>query len=121
MNKSGKVLTVPSLENFPSREPKIIAPERAAHPPTECTKVEPAKSENPISLNQPPPHCHEPAIGYIKAVKIATNRKNGQIRILSAKAPETIEAVVATKPSEKTNQMMLHNQFLNQHLNFYQT
>ena len=92
----GKVLTEPSLPNLPSRAPNINAPANAAQPPTEWTKVEPAKSEKPISLNQPPPHCHEPAIGYINAVRIATNKKKGQILILSAKVPDTIDAVVAT-------------------------
>lgn len=41
----------------------MIAPISAAQPPVECTMVEPAKSEKPISLSQPPPHCQEPWIG----------------------------------------------------------
>jgi hypothetical protein len=28
-----------------------------------AARVEPAKSENPSSLSQPPPHCHDPVIG----------------------------------------------------------
>ena len=39
----------------------------------------------------------EPEIGYKIAVKTRTNAKNGQIKILSASAPDTIDAVVATK------------------------
>ena len=45
------------------RAPSRMAPASAAQPPTEWTRVEPAKSENPSSLSQPPPHCHEPVIG----------------------------------------------------------
>ena len=58
-----RTLAEPSLLNLPSLAPRRIAPVNAAHPPTECTRVEPAKSEKPASDNQPPPHCHEPAIG----------------------------------------------------------
>ena len=32
------------LEYFPIRGPSISTPTRAAHPPTECTSVDPAKS-----------------------------------------------------------------------------
>ena len=40
-----------------------MAPVSAAQPPTECTTVEPAKSEKPISESQPPPQIQEPWIG----------------------------------------------------------
>ena len=58
-----RVFAVPSLLNLPSLAPSKIAPVSAAQPPTEWTKVDPAKSEKPASDNHPPPHCHEPAIG----------------------------------------------------------
>ena len=53
----------PSLLKRPWRAPRIIAPVSAAHPPTECTSVEPAKSLNPISESQPPPQAQLPVIG----------------------------------------------------------
>ena len=53
----------PDLVNLPSLGPIIIAPAKAAAPPVECTKVEPAKSEKPNSANQPPPHCQPITIG----------------------------------------------------------
>src|SRR6056297_692067 len=55
--------TLPSLSYLPRRGPSTMAPARAAQPPTECTTVEPAKSEKPASDSQPPPHCQEPEIG----------------------------------------------------------
>ena len=58
----GNGFTLPSLY-LPRRGPSTMAPARAAQPPTECTTVEPAKSEKPASDNQPPPHCQEPEIG----------------------------------------------------------
>ena len=76
-----------------------MAPARAAQPPTECTMVEPAKSEKPASDSQPPPHCQEPEIGYIKPVRTATKARKGHNLIRSAKAPETIDAVAATNIS----------------------
>ena len=39
--------------------PRIIAPVSAAQPPVECTRVDPAKSEKPISANTPPPQTQE--------------------------------------------------------------
>ena len=78
-----------------------MAPARAAQPPTECTTVEPAKSEKPISDSQPPPHCQEPEIGYSTPVRITTNSRKGHSLIRSARAPDTIEAVAATKTSWK--------------------
>ena len=53
----------PDFVNLPSLGPIIIAPAKAAAPPVECTKVEPAKSEKPNSANQPPPHCQPITIG----------------------------------------------------------
>src|SRR3990172_9919546 len=37
-------LTFPALLYLPMRGPRIHIPDRAAHPPIECTMVEPAKS-----------------------------------------------------------------------------
>src|ERR671918_3222334 len=55
--------TPPAGPYLPLRAPSRRAPASAAQPPTECTRVEPAKSEKPISLSQPPPHCQAPLIG----------------------------------------------------------
>jgi hypothetical protein len=63
--------------------------------------VDPAKSEKPASDNQPPPHCQEPEIGYMTPVRTTTKARNGHSLIRSARAPETIEAVAATKTSWK--------------------
>ena len=52
-------------------------------------------SFTPWSDNHPPPHCQPIEIGYIIPVKIAANKKNGQILILSANVPDTIDIVVA--------------------------
>src|SRR6056297_964133 len=93
--------TLPSLPYLPKRGPSTMAPAKAAQPPTECTTVEPAKSENPASANQPPPHCHEPEIGYITPVRSTTKARNGHSLIRSASAPDTIEAVAATKTNWK--------------------
>src|SRR5690606_18426440 len=90
-------LTWPPGPNLPVRAPSRMAPASAAQPPTECTRVEPAKSEKPSSLSQPPPHCQEPVIGYKKPVSTALNSRKGQTRRRSASVPETIEAAVATK------------------------
>ena len=43
----------PLLSNFPIRGPTTCIPARAAKPPTICTTPEPAKSTNPMSVNQP--------------------------------------------------------------------
>jgi hypothetical protein len=50
--------TCPFLPYLPFRAPRIRTPARAAHPPTLCTIVEPAKSEKPASSppNSLPPH-----------------------------------------------------------------
>src|SRR6056297_290624 len=95
----GMGLTLPSLPYLPRRGPRTIAPASAAQPPTECTTVEPAKSEKPASASQPPPHCQEPEIGYITPVSRMTKIRNGQSLIRSASAPDTIEAVAATNTS----------------------
>ena len=66
----GMGITFPST-NFPILGPTKTAATRAAHPPTECTMEDPAKSINPASANQPPTltpsvtpfHCHPPDIG----------------------------------------------------------
>ena len=88
-------LASPFPENLPLLAPNTIAPARAAAPPAACTNVEPAKSENPATDHHPPPHCQPIEIGYIIPVKIAANKKNGQILILSANVPDTIDIVVA--------------------------
>jgi len=49
--------------NLPSLGPSKITPAKAAAPPHECTKVEPAKSEKPISASHPPPHYQPIWIG----------------------------------------------------------
>ena len=89
-------LLPPRDENLPLLGPKTITPANAAAPPQACTKVEPAKSEKPAADHHPPPHCHPIDIGYIIPAITAANMKNGQILILSATAPETIEAVAQT-------------------------
>src|SRR6056297_1397060 len=94
-------LTLPSLPYLPRRGPSTMAPARAAHPPTECTTVEPAKSEKPISDSQPPPHCQEPEIGYMTPVSTTTQIRNGHSSTRSASAPDTMDAVAATKTSWK--------------------
>src|SRR6187551_2236776 len=43
----------PFLPYLPSRGPRSQIATSDAHPPTECTKVEPAKSWNPISSRKP--------------------------------------------------------------------
>ena len=53
----------PDLVNLPNLGPIIIAPAKAAAPPVECTRVDPAKSEKPNSANQPQPHCQPITIG----------------------------------------------------------
>jgi hypothetical protein len=93
-------LTLPSLY-LPRRGPSTITPARAAQPPTECTTVEPAKSEKPASDNQPPPHCQEPEMGYMKPVRTTTNIRKGQSLMRSATAPDTMEAVAATNTNWK--------------------
>src|SRR5688572_30003437 len=55
--------TVPPGPYLPLRGPSSSAPASAAQPPTEWTRVEPAKSAKPRSLSQPPPHCQAPVIG----------------------------------------------------------
>ena len=59
----GIAITEPLEAYLPNLGPIIIAPVNAAHPPTEWTSVEPAKSEKPISERNPPPHTHEAWIG----------------------------------------------------------
>ena len=93
-------LVLPSLY-LPMRGPRTIQPARAAQPPTECTTVEPAKSEKPASFNQPSPHSHEPEIGYMMPVRTTTKIRNGHSLIRSATAPDTIEAVAAANISWK--------------------
>ena len=55
--------TLPSFAYLPMRGPRINAPINAAHPPTECTTVEPAKSRKPIASRKPPPHFQLAWIG----------------------------------------------------------
>ena len=85
----------PESVKRPSLGPRRIAPANAAAAPALCTNVEPAKSEKPAAARYPPPHCHPISIGYINPVKIAQKIKKGQILILSANVPDTIEHVVA--------------------------
>ena len=56
-------LTRPPGPYLPFRAPRMMAPVNAAQPPTECTMVEPAKSEKPSWLSQPPPQVQAPWIG----------------------------------------------------------
>ena len=61
----GMARGLPSLSYLPMRGPRMMAPMRAAQPPTLCTTVEPAKSAKacpgassvplPSRANQPPP------------------------------------------------------------------
>src|SRR5690606_1041549 len=48
---------------FPIRGPNSHIPTSAPHPPTEWTNVDPAKSTNPSSSRNPPPHFQLPMIG----------------------------------------------------------
>ena len=64
----GMAVTFPSFVYRPLRGPSMIAPQRAAHPPTEWTTVEPAKSMNPSFSSHPPPwyrlpHAQDPKTG----------------------------------------------------------
>ena len=92
----GMGLIFPSLAYFPVLAPRIMAPLSAAQPPTECTIVEPAKSEKPISLSQPPPQVQEPWMGYIIPVNTTAKIRNAHNLMRSASAPDTIEHVAAT-------------------------
>ena len=74
----------------------MMAPVRAAQPPTECTMVEPAKSRKPSSLSQPPPQLQEPWIGYRMPVSTTVKIRNGISLMRSASVPDTIDAAVAT-------------------------
>ena len=58
--------------------------------------VEPAKSWKPMLASQPPPQVQDPTTGYTIAVRKKVKRKNGHILTRSARAPDTIEAAVAT-------------------------
>src|SRR3989304_4143513 len=49
-------LTFPSFVYFPIRGPSMMIPASAAHPPTEWTTGEPAKSHIPSFCSHPPPH-----------------------------------------------------------------
>ena len=66
----GIALGFPSAPYFPMRGPRIEAPIIAAHPPTLCTTVEPAKSMKGVSscASQPPPQNQCTTIGYTSAV-----------------------------------------------------
>src|SRR5262245_50076866 len=64
-------LTLPPGPYLPRRGPSTRMPASAAQPPTLCTTVDPAKSQNPAVASQPPPQIQWPVIGYTKA----TNRK----------------------------------------------
>src|SRR5210317_1611860 len=46
----GIALAFPSGPYLPKRGPRTIAPARASQPPTECTTVEPAKSQNGVAM-----------------------------------------------------------------------
>ena len=64
IDEPGKDVTDPSSLKRPVREPITIAPARAAQPPVEWTRVEPAKSEKAkFASKKPPPHSQEPTIG----------------------------------------------------------
>lgn len=88
-------VTLPSSEYFPFLAPSIIAPVNAAQPPTPCTIDDPAKSKKPASLKKPPPHDHDPWIGYMKPHSSTTKTKKLLSLTLSATAPLTMEAAVA--------------------------
>src|SRR5262245_38377716 len=51
----GRGFTLPSGPILPMRGPRTRMPASAAQPPTLCTTVEPAKSQNPAVASQPPP------------------------------------------------------------------
>ena len=61
--EGGVTLTLPSERNLLRLAPTMMMPASAAHPPVECTIVEPAKSWNPSSFSQPPPQVQAPTIG----------------------------------------------------------
>ena len=58
-------LTLPSAVYLPFLAPRIKTPANAAHPPTEWTIVDPAKSEKPAKIppNSDPPHVQCPCSG----------------------------------------------------------
>ena len=88
--------TDPSLRNLPTRGPTTSAPASAAQPPVPCTMVDPAKSLKSSAASQPPPQVQAPTIGYTTAVRIRVKRKNDQSLTRSARAPDTMDAAVAT-------------------------
>jgi hypothetical protein len=96
-------LMEPSLRYLPIRDPRSSTPARAAQPPTECTTVEPAKSNIPRDARKPPPQIQWPVIGY----RMPTSRKEKKMKewnlIRSATAPETMVAAVPAKTSWKKN------------------
>ena len=100
-------LAEPSRRNLLSLGPTTNAPASAAQPPTPCTMVEPAKSWKPRTASQPPPQVQAPTIGYMTAVKTSVKRKNDHILTRSAKAPDTMEAAVATKTIWKNQSDMV--------------
>ena len=59
----GIAWTRPSDPYFPIRGPRMMAPVSAAQPPTECTAVQPAKSQKPFWPRNPPPHTQWPVTG----------------------------------------------------------
>ena len=60
----GIAFDLPPFVYLPIRGPRMMAPIRAATPPTICTAQEPAKSWNPIWLINPPPQIQCPDTGY---------------------------------------------------------
>ena len=56
-------LGTPSGLYLPMRGPSSRMPANAAQPPTECTTVEPAKSNMPSAASQPPPQIQCPVTG----------------------------------------------------------
>src|SRR3546814_17456492 len=77
--------TAPSGPYLPLRGPRISAPVKAAQPPTEWTMVEPAKSEKPASVSQPPPPVPEDRQSVVSGKSVSVRVDLGGRRLLKKK------------------------------------
>src|SRR3989338_4281455 len=99
----GMGFTPPFSSYLPKRGPSTSTPASAAQPPTECTTVEPAKSQKPSVASHPPPQIQCPVTGYMKPTSTNEKAMNETYLMRSATAPETIVAAVPAKTSWKKN------------------
>mmetsp|Transcript_14307 Transcript_14307/g.49293 ORF Transcript_14307/g.49293 Transcript_14307/m.49293 type:complete len:244 (-) Transcript_14307:104-835(-) len=102
---AGRNLATPASS---SRGPVTAAPTSAVTPPTACTTADPAKSTMPQpksspGLSQPSPlHAQCMGSGATSRVITAVKARYASRRTRSARAPETIVAVVAAKANWNT-------------------